>query len=109
MSATISLLDFTLTWDTARLSSGTHSISVTNPFLPPMHPNRDPALFEGMRLGDVGANLAHLQAAVDDAAAALEAAERAAAADPVAENPPADTEGVRRENLAAAERSLLHL
>ena len=48
MSATISLLDFTLTWDTARLSSGTHSISVTNPFLPPMHPNRDPALLEGV-------------------------------------------------------------
>ena len=48
MSATISLLDFTLTWDTARLSSGTHSISVTNPFLPPMHPNRDPALSEGV-------------------------------------------------------------
>ena len=48
MSATISLLDFTLTWDTARLSSGTHSISMTNPFLPPMHPNRDPALSEGV-------------------------------------------------------------
>ena len=47
MSATISLLDFTLTWG-AHLSSGTRSISMTNPFLPPMHPNRDPALSEGV-------------------------------------------------------------
>ncbi len=79
---------------------------------PPPAPEPPPeplvrALDDVARLGDAAANLAHLQAAVDDAAAALEAAERAAAADPVAENPPADTEGVRREKAIEAARDEL--
>ncbi|WMS42437.1 AAA family ATPase [Acuticoccus sp. MNP-M23] len=62
------------------------------------------ALDEIARLGDYGANLQMLDAAVDAAEGALAAATRAAAADPVADNPPADTEGVRREKAIDAAR-----